>query len=111
MRNRAIHDKRLMWAATKEVVRFQVTADNKLEFGPQPESVTSLNKFKEEIMAARVKFDRLRRQIHAEFQASPGKWKSPRPHITRWSGPKPEGPGSSHIHGTHVPVEEPSTAS
>ena len=89
-RNRTIHDKRLMWAATREVVRFQVTADNKLQFGPQPESLESLTKFKDEITAVRLKFDRLKRQIEAEIEASPDKWKSPLPHITRWSGPKPE---------------------
>jgi hypothetical protein len=89
-RNRAIHDKRMLWTPTMEVVRFQVTADNKLEFGPQPESVDSLNKFKDKIMAVRIKFDQLKQQIEAEIDASPGKWKSPLPHITRWSGPKPD---------------------
>jgi hypothetical protein len=89
-RNRTIHDKRLMWATTREVVRFQVTADNKLEFGPQPEPIESLNQFNEKIMVARLKFERLRQQIEAEIEASPDKWKSPLPHITRWSGPKPE---------------------
>src|SRR4029077_17978459 len=62
LRNRIVHDKRMMWHDTREVVRFQVTADNKLEFGPQAESLESLNKFREKIMAARIKFDELRRQ-------------------------------------------------
>ena len=56
-RNRIIHDKRLMWAATKQVVRFQVTADNKLEFGPQSESIQVLDEFTAQIMNARIKFD------------------------------------------------------
>ena len=91
-RNRTIHDKRMMWAKTREVVRFQVTADAELKFGPQPESITSLGEFKEKILAARIKFDDLRKQIEAEIEASPDKWKSPLPHITRWSGPQPEPP-------------------
>jgi hypothetical protein len=89
-RNRIIHDKRMMWAATKEVVRFQVTAEAKLQFGPQPEPIESLAKFVQEVMAVRVKFDQLRKKIEAEIDKSPGKWKSPLPQITRWSGPQPE---------------------
>jgi hypothetical protein len=89
-RNRIIHDKRMMRATTKQVVRFQVTADNKLEFGPQPESPKSLNEFKEKITAVRIKFDQLRKKIETEIEASPDKWKSPLPHITRWLGPRLE---------------------
>lgn len=94
-RNRTIHDKRLMWAKSQEVVRFQVTADHKLEFGPQPESAASLDTFREKIAAARLKFLRLRQEIEAEIDASPGKWKSPLPHITRWTAPQPAPPNNT----------------
>jgi hypothetical protein len=56
-RNRALHDKRLVWRDTREVVRLQVTAEHKLQFGPQPETTQSLKDFAEQILAVRIKFD------------------------------------------------------
>ena len=85
-RNRTIHDKRLMWAKSREVVRFQVTADTKLIFGPQAESIGALNEFTATIRSMMERFLRIRDEIENELRSSPDKRRAPLPHIARWRG-------------------------
>jgi hypothetical protein len=74
-RNRIIHDKRFVHVGTFDVVRFQATADKKLKFGPQPETLDSLYGFCNEAEALRQRFLEIAKQIESETTTSGGKLK------------------------------------
>jgi hypothetical protein len=85
-RNRTIHDKRLVRWKTKDVVRFQISARRKLKFGPEPESIADLDKFRDVIRKLTERFVLVARDIRTELASSAEKQRSPLPHITRWTG-------------------------
>ena len=86
-RNRSIHDKRLIRWKTKQVVRFQVSARRKLEFGPQPENISDLDAFKATIQKLTEKFVVLSQKIKAELLESAEKQRAPLPYIIRSTDP------------------------
>ncbi len=84
-RNRMIHDKRMIWWKTKEVVRFQVTAKKELKFGPQPETIRELMEFRETVLKLFERFAKLSHKIRSETSSgTPGR---PLPYIIRSSDP------------------------
>jgi hypothetical protein len=84
-RNRMIHDKRMIWWKTKEVVRFQVTAKKELKFGPQPETIRELMEFRETVLKLFERFAKLSHKIRSE--TSSGTPRGPLPYIIRSSDP------------------------
>jgi hypothetical protein len=86
-RNRLIHDKRLIQWKTKEVVRFQVSARRKLKFGVEPESIASLDAFREKVQNLMETFTVISHKIRIEIEASSEKQRKPLPHILRSADP------------------------
>jgi hypothetical protein len=82
-RNRLIHDKRLLKPSTGEVIRFEVSAKKDLIFAEQPESVGSLNKFRESVGKIIVEFDTVMQAIMGELNASGGKLRGKLPALIR----------------------------
>lgn len=70
-RNRAVHDARLIHAATGSVERLQITAQGALIFGFQPEPVKELHATRKRIEAAIRKFFTLRDEMFAELATLP----------------------------------------
>ncbi len=88
-RHRIIHDKRLTREKTQEVVRFEISAKGKLSFEPKAETVTDLDKFREEIISARGEFSAIHDRIIDDLLASRNKQRKPLPYIARRSDRKP----------------------
>jgi hypothetical protein len=86
-RNRTIHDKRLVMASTKEVVRFEITAGKTLKFAPMPESVTDLTLFKTTICEKVAQFIAISDDIRRELLSSQDTNRGPLPYILRASAP------------------------
>lgn len=82
-RNRSIHDKRLIQWNTKEVVRLEVSAKNKLKFEPIPETIESLMKFAADIAELHLWFIRIKESIFAELRAFPDKPRGQLPILTQ----------------------------
>jgi hypothetical protein len=86
-RNRMIHDKRMIWWKTKEVVRFQVSAKKELTFGPQPETIAELMEFRDTVLKLFERFAILSQKIRNETLSSPSKPRGPLPYIFRSTDP------------------------
>jgi hypothetical protein len=86
-RNRTIHDKRLIQWKTKEVVRFEVTARKELKFGPVPEPIDELLKFRDDILNKVAQFVSIDRDIRLELSSSPDKQRRRLLHIFQAKGP------------------------
>jgi response regulator RpfG family c-di-GMP phosphodiesterase len=82
LRNRAVHDKRMVDAASKEVARFQITARVKLEFSPRPEKISELEQLRQQLYLALQEFAELRDTIVAELDTSPQRRTPPLVRIT-----------------------------
>jgi hypothetical protein len=91
-RNRLIHDKRMIMWKTKGVVRFEISARNKLKFEPVPEDIDYLTNFAREVSGMQLSFIEIRNSVLTELQASRGKRRGPFPHITQTQAQKPAPP-------------------
>lgn len=82
-RNRLIHDKRMLRHSTGTVIRFEVSARKDLIFGEQPESVSDLNDFCEQIGKLIIEFDTVMEAIWGELNTSGGKLRGKLPALHR----------------------------
>jgi hypothetical protein len=88
-RNRLIHDKRMIWFTSREVVRFEISAKGGLKFEPVPETPEYLINFSREVYDQISKFHSIRDKIAADIAASPDKAGLRFPHITQTQAQKP----------------------
>jgi hypothetical protein len=83
LRNRIVHDKRIIDPKSQRVRRINVTAKRQLEFMEQPESVHDLAQFAQRVIDARWKFIEIRDAIIAKRDASRALPVEQRPQLPR----------------------------
>jgi len=103
IRNRLIHDKRLVRARAGEVVRFEVNAKNNLIFTDQSESVKDLGEFTTKIESIILAFDKVWTKIDSALHTSGGKLRGKLPQLARL----PRGQGSIQLGDSKIPQPPP----
>ena len=81
IRNRAVHDPRMENTTTGDLDRLQVTAENRLEFGWQPESAETLLAFRDQIEERIKEFTALLSEIEDEIYSLPDIDRPPLPQM------------------------------
>jgi hypothetical protein len=83
LRNRIVHDKRIIDPKTQKVRRINIKAKAKLEFMEQPETVNDLAQFSQRALDARWKFIEIRDAIIAKRDADRALPVEQRPQLPR----------------------------
>jgi len=83
IRNRLIHDKRMIRHPSDEVVRFEVSARSNLIFADKTETVDELNEFILKVGDIVIAFDDAWEPLESELQTSGGKLRGKLPQLAR----------------------------